>query len=264
MRLGRLPNVNPSALPLWPPLLATRGPGGVSSSHAHHAMHIVLAATGELTVRDKTGKPRAAAGVLTAPDVPHAIAAGGRDLLLVFLDPESEVGASLRAAMTSELLFLSSAQRDRLLDGATPIAIMATSFGVEWTRRVLETLGGAAPAARRRVHPRVRKALAHMRGTLAGGDASLEALAEAVQLSPGRLMHAFTESIGIPLRPYVSWLKVQRAAAAIVAGVPLAQAAHAAGFSDAAHMSRTFRRMFGVPPSELRAPQSTEPVGRRG
>ena len=42
------------------------------------------------------------------------------------------------------------------------------------------------------------------------------------------------------------------AAAAIVAGQPLSSAAAAAGFVDAAHMTRTFKRMFGVSPSELR------------
>ncbi len=86
----------------------------------------------------------------------------------------------------------------------------------------------------------------------ADGDKSLNALASAVGLSPGRLMHAFTTSIGVPIRPYLAWLKLQRAAAAITTGTPLSQAAHAAGFADAAHMSRTFRRMFGISPSLLR------------
>src|SRR5215475_13475792 len=84
-------------------------------------------------------------------------------------------------------------------------------------------------------------------------EASLEVLAEAVGLSPSRLMHVFTESIGIPLRPYLSWLRLQRAAAAIVSGkVSLTEAAHAAGFADAAHMSRSFKRALGVAPSALR------------
>jgi len=74
----------------------------------------------------------------------------------------------------------------------------------------------------------------------------------AVGLSPGRLMHAFTESIGIPLRPYLAWLRVQRAACAILEGASLTEAAHIAGFSDAPHMYRTFKRRLGITPSALR------------
>lgn len=35
-------------------------------------------------------------------------------------------------------------------------------------------------------------------------------------------------------------------------GSSLTEAAHAAGFADSAHFSRTFRRMFGVAPASLR------------
>lgn len=42
------------------------------------------------------------------------------------------------------------------------------------------------------------------------------------------------------------------AGAALAAGASLGDAAHAAGFADAAQMSRTFLRMFGVSPSEVR------------
>ena len=97
----------------------------------------------------------------------------------------------------------------------------------------------------------------------------VQALARSVGLSPSRLMHVFTESIGIPLRPYLSWLRVQRAAMAIVNGSPLGDAAHTAGFADASHMTRTFKRMLGAAPSVLR-PMSCSPrlsnrvLGREG
>jgi AraC-like DNA-binding protein len=42
------------------------------------------------------------------------------------------------------------------------------------------------------------------------------------------------------------------ATAAIVAGEPLGRAAVLTGFADAAHMTRAFRRMFGMTPSSLR------------
>jgi AraC-like DNA-binding protein len=236
---------------LWPPLLATRGPGARSELHAHHAMHVVLAGAGRLRVRAGARGPwLEGAGVVTAPDVPHAIDAAGCEVTLVFLDPESEVGAALAARLDGSLRVLDEGARDALVRDADPMSIMRDG-GAAWTGRVLGALGGPAPPPRT-VHPRVRKLLRHLRTADAEDETSLDRLAAAVGLSPGRLMHAFTESIGVPLRPYLAWLRVQRAAAAIVGGAPLGEAAHAAGFADAAHMSRTFKRMFGITPSGLR------------
>ena len=43
-------------------------------------------------------------------------------------------------------------------------------------------------------------------------DLSLKTLAGIAGLSPSRFMHAFTESVGVPVRPYILWLRLQRAA----------------------------------------------------
>ena len=84
--------------PLWPPLLATRGPGAKSAPHAHHGMHLGLAIEGELKLREGS-RWRRAAGVLTAPDVSHAIDGSGAHILLVFFDPESDAGVALQGAL---------------------------------------------------------------------------------------------------------------------------------------------------------------------
>jgi len=252
MRLATAPTAPARALPLWPPLLATRGPGGESARHAHHAMHLLLALDGLLRVRDE-GAWSTAAGVLTAPDVAHSIDARGVTVLLVFFDPESDAGNAIRAAFTGPTRRLTAAERDRLALDLDPMHIMRAG-GVAWARHTAEVLGAAALPAKRRVHPRVRALLRHLQSLPPDGDTSLDALARAVDLSPSRLMHAFTESIGLPLRPYLAWLRLQRAAAGITMGLPLAQAAAAAGFADGAHMTRAFRRMFGMTPSMLRRP----------
>ena len=64
-------------------------------------------------------------------------------------------------------------------------------------------------------------------------------------------MHAFTDSLGIAVRPYILWLRVQRACSELSNGASVTQAAVRAGFSDAAHLSRTFRRMLGTTPGEI-------------
>lgn len=250
MRLPALPEHPALAPPLWPPLLASRGPGSASAPHAHHGMHLVLARTGALRARlGPRGPWRSAAGVLTAPDALHTIDARGVEVLVVFIDPESEAGAALRPAVAGGLAALDEAQRDALRD-AEPPEIMGPA-GPAWVARVVALLGGA-PAAPRPFHPRVRKLLRLLAAAPARGAVPVDGLAADVGLSPGRLMHAFEGSLGIPIRAYLLWLKLQRAGAAIGAGTPLGQAALEAGFADAAHMTRTFRRMLGITPSELR------------
>jgi AraC-like DNA-binding protein len=223
-------------------------------------MHVMIARRGTLRVRAPLESgPRRAAGVVTAPDVPHAIDATGTEVVLVFVDPESDVGASLLATLTGPVRLLSPEERDAIDTSRAPRDLLGAD-GPGWLADVVAALGGERVPRRRTIHPRVRKALGLLRASRADDDTSLARIADAVGLSPGRLMHAFTESIGIPLRPYVAWLRLQRAAAAVVLGGSLTSAATAAGFADSAHMSRAFRRAFGLTPSELRR-ATTQPVG---
>jgi AraC-like DNA-binding protein len=103
-----------------------------------------------------------------------------------------------------------------------------------------------------RIHPGVRRVLTYLdQHELDRSNASLKRLAQIAALSPSRLMHVFTISLGIPLRPYVSWLRVQRAAWAIASGHTVTEAAHSACFADAPHLTRTFRRTLGITPRGL-------------
>ena len=282
----------------WPPVLAARVPGWRGALHSHHALHFVLAIDGELRFRTSAAEGwRSAAGVLTAPHAPHAIDAPDTELLLVFLDPESDAAAAFRAALDGAGRPLSTGERDALvrltfpdlrrrlrsyrfhlddidlrwgvtreqaendraldiclrqIDALVRGALARTWSGEAWTRDAARALGVALPAPQRAIHPKVRKLLAMLRAGGLEEAASLEGLASALALSPSRLMHVFTASVGTPLRPYLAWLRLQRAATSIVGGASMGEAAHAAGFADAAHMSRTFKRMLGIAPSFLR------------
>ncbi len=78
------------------------------------------------------------------------------------------------------------------------------------------------------------------------GDWKASKVARQVGLSEGRFLHLFSQQMGISWRPYLLWRRMNCAIAAIAKGASATDAAHLAGFSDSAHMSRTFRRFFGM------------------
>jgi AraC-like DNA-binding protein len=101
-----------------------------------------------------------------------------------------------------------------------------------------------------RIHPRVNRVLKFMAEKLGDSDGlSLRALAGLAGLSPSRFMHVFTQSMGMPLRSYILRLRLRRACCELMTGATVTSAAYSAGFSDAAHLTRTFRRMLGMTPT---------------
>ena len=103
-----------------------------------------------------------------------------------------------------------------------------------------------------RVHPRINRMLRLIPERLEGlQDVSLKTLADLSGLSTSRFMHLFTEAAGVPLRQYILRLRLQRAWVELLAGTTVTSAACSAGFSDAAHLTRTFRRVLGVTPTAL-------------
>lgn len=98
--------------------------------------------------------------------------------------------------------------------------------------------------------PRTAKAIAKIQARL-GGPITLAETAASVHLSPSRFRHLFIEQTGAVFRAYVLWLRLNIAIRAAMAGQSWTAAAHEAGFTDSAHLSRTFRRMFGIAPAML-------------
>jgi AraC-like DNA-binding protein len=54
------------------------------------------------------------------------------------------------------------------------------------------------------------------------------------------------EQMGIPVRRYLLWLRLRDAIKQILNGMSFTNATHHAGFSDSAHLSRTYKQMSGM------------------
>ena len=201
---------------------------------------------GSLRVRGGPGNAWKKCGaVLVRPDAAHEIDARDGTVLIGFIDAESELGRDLRDRIEENFAPVPARQVARWRAALGPVP---NEERVErWVRTDLLHRRRAVA-----IHPRVRRVVTHLREHIGdSGDLSLGALAGIANLSQSRLMHAFTESLGVPIRPYILWLRLQRAACALMDGASVSSAAHAAGFSDGAHLTRTFRRMLGTTPSDI-------------
>jgi AraC-like DNA-binding protein len=233
---------------LWPAAMIVWGPGYVSSRHAHHCVQLVMSMQGTLRIRSKTAdqwmKCRAA---LVRPDAMHEVEAQETLVLIAFVESESELGAALMDRIVDDITQVRPREVTRWRNSLGDPSAISASRVEPWIRDELFR-GRKVPA----IHPSVKRVLRILRERIAAPDAiSLANLANIAGLSSSRLMHVFTESVGVPLRPYVLWLRLQLACGELVRGVSATEAAHRSGFSDAAHMTRTFRRMLGTTPREL-------------
>jgi AraC-like DNA-binding protein len=79
----------------------------------------------------------------------------------------------------------------------------------------------------------------------------MQAAAALACLSPSRFRASFDAELGLPFRRYRLWRRMAAVMRTVAGGGSLTEAAHAAGFSSSAHLSSTFKRMFGLTASDL-------------
>jgi len=89
-------------------------------------------------------------------------------------------------------------------------------------------------------------------------DLTADQLAAAAGCSRFAAYRAFTQAYGIPPSDYQRQLRVRAARRLLSQGVSPALVAAQAGFADQAHLTRWFRRYYGVTPGAYRAAASKE------
>jgi AraC-like DNA-binding protein len=224
---------------------------GVVPPHAHHAIQIVMAIEGTVGIRGADGGWRMGHGVIVRPDVEHSYNANGALGAMVFVDPEATEGAWLRASLREDITIVPEA---RIASCAAALRtflerpLESPETGALVRHCVHALCAGAPPS--RRLDERVTRVLAAIRQS----DElrmSIETAAAMAFLSPSRFAHLFKQQVGLPFRRYMLWRKLTRAMLVIGRDRTIATAAHEADFADAAHLTRTFYQMFGIPPSVM-------------
>jgi AraC family transcriptional regulator len=233
----------------------SRRPTAVVPTHAHYAIQIAFGPAPGIRFQAGEGAPWVdyAAAVIPSRQ-PHSMdTAAVAGSAVLFVEPETHEGRALGArwlqggiaAVPDEVIApLAAAVFDGLHAGDRAAVERAV-------RAVVRTLGGgAAPADA--TDERILRATAYVKAHL-DRPLDLEEVAAEACLSPSRFRHLFVEETGMGLRPYILWRRFLRVWELLAAGYTISGAAHAAGFADAAHLTRTCRQMFGWSPSQMLA-----------
>lgn len=98
-------------------------------------------------------------------------------------------------------------------------------------------------------HRAVKRAREYLE-TLPSEKVSLESLAREAALSPFHLCRVFHQATGLSPHAYQTLVRVRLAKTLLAEGVPISQVAVEVGFFDQAHLTRHFKRIFGVTPGQ--------------
>lgn len=212
------------------------GPGLALSPHLNVATTVAvgLQAPFELrtfaTVRGWSDWRSMAVGVVPSQTLHHLRSHGA--MAFLYLDPLDDRGAAPSPAALRQ-----GAERLRTAGPGIGIDAAFSGFGLQARRprdrRIADVVRaiGRDPAAFARVQ-----------------DAAALAC-----LSPARFRARFDAELGLPFRRYRLWRRMATVMRVVAAGGTLTEAAHAAGFASSAHLSSTFRRMFGLTARDLLA-----------
>lgn len=226
---------------------------GRGHPHSHHAIQISLALEDSFLLREREENAWSEfRGAIVLPHCRHQFDGCGTSIAQIFVEPETAQGrallerfkgAHIETLPVETLDAMVSLLRARYRQASSDDALIAAS------QSALAFLAGSM-ALGTVADPRIAKAIAQIQARLSG-PMRLSDAAAAAHLSPSRFRHLFVEQTGTVFRAYVLWLRLNVAIRTAMAGHSWTAAAHEAGFADSAHLSRTFRRMFGIVPAML-------------
>lgn len=226
---------------------------GRSQWHAHHAHQISLPFEGTCLFRsDENGGWTEFKGGFVHSERHHQFEMDDMAIAQLFVEPETAEGRALgRRFADADVSPLPESERVAMTGmlRAAYVSGVEDSDVVLAARSAISVLAGASTTASA-VDARIVKALEFIRSRIRGSIKLADAAATAT-LSPSRFRHLFVQETGAAFRPYVLWLRLNVAIECSMAGGSWTEAAHEAGFADSAHLTRTFRRMFGMNPATL-------------
>jgi AraC-like DNA-binding protein len=239
--------------------------------HSHEALVVAVTEAGgaEFTSRGQTEEAREDVLLVFNPDEPHSgrMARSPRwRYRSLYMEEQAIAEATRLAGLARPAYFTANVFRDPELIAAFHDLHRALERGEDRLRQQeLLAQGFAALCSRygsRRAaaEPEAgdRYLLQRLRPVMEERHAerlTLDDLAAPLGLSPFQLIRQFRRATGLTPHAYLTQIRLRVALRHLRAGMPIAEAAVAAGFFDQSALNRHFRRAYGITPRQFVAAQ---------
>jgi AraC-like DNA-binding protein len=245
-----VPAFIPQFLKVYGNIVIFAGHHVIAKTHAYHALEIIIAFDSFVVLETSLERFEEKA-LLLKHDLPHSTHAKGL-AVFIYINPEITLGKRLNLLLAGKnVLSLEKRTQDQLRNYISDLIINNYSED-EITLHLTNTLMSDITQIEKNyaLDRRIVSILDHISKNL-HRPLDFNVLKEIACLSDSRLIHLFKKEIGIPIRKYVLWCRLQHAIRFFLKGNSWTQSAHIAGFSDVAHLTRTFVSMFGLSPSQI-------------
>jgi AraC-like DNA-binding protein len=199
------------------------------AAHPNPALAVLVGRTGPVTVEDENGRVTSDA-LIVRPGITHHVCFAARGADVIYLNGlDFPFTAALAVAATGVLAQLA------------PRAIGGDGDAVAELRARLGFASAPLPASMAAI---VRAIEAEPMLRMPQDE-----LARRLRMERTQALRRFKAATGMTFRAFKLWSGLQHAARHIAAGELVRTAAIDAGFADTAHLSRSFRALFGLSPS---------------
>lgn len=237
---------------VFPGMVAVAGMAIDAEAHHHYGIQVVWPASAcELEVEGRVTEGLA----VVASGQPHRLSMSSGILLLV--EPQSDLGEALQSFLAEQPV--RCVESEPAIGPCRPAeALLEHGLNAEGLAPLWRALGMPEACGfwahwqpREQMDSRITRLLGSLDGCFQSQcikPASWRAseVAKSLALSESRFLHLFRQEMGIAWRPYLLWRRLLCAVNVLRQGGSATDAAHTAGFSDNAHLSRTFRSNFGM------------------
>lgn len=217
------------------------GDFGKADWHRHAAPVLLIGLSGMIRVQTETHDEMCWSALVDA-NVNHTVDCHGEHVATLYWEIDSCAAAGVRQRYLSSdsVVFDIAEKQVRLM--RSEATLLSGEFGGLFGGRAARSLVGQ--------DGRVLECIQRLQSCEPGLLRQTN-LADEMGLSPSRLTHLFKQYTGVPLQRYRQWQQLNGFMRDVHRSRDITSSALNAGFYDSAHLSNTYKKIFGISPSKI-------------